>query len=166
LSQWYLGDTYHIGIGQGDLLVTPLQVAEWTATIANNGTGYVPQILNKVTDTSGAVIFQNQPKVLVKKFIDDANLKVIQEAMRQTVTVGSGRLLDNLPVQAAGKSGTSQFDGSDPSRTHAWFTAYAPFDDPQIVVTVLIEAGGEGHIAAEPVVRDAIKWWADNRPKK
>ncbi len=163
LSKWYLGDTYHIGIGQGDLLVTPLQVAEWTATIANNGVGYVPQIVNKALDQNGNVVYQKQPQALVSKFLDDANLQVIQQAMRDTVTVGSGRLLSKLSVNAAGKSGTSQFDGSDPNKTHAWFTAYAPFEDPQIVVTVLVEAGGEGHVAAEPVVRDAIAWWAENR---
>ena len=166
LSKWYLGDTYHIGIGQGDLLVTPLQVAEWTAIIANSGIGMQPQILNKVTNQNGGTVYQSQPKILVNKFLDDANLKVIQNAMRDTVTVGSGRGLANLPVEAAGKSGTSQFDGSDPSRTHAWFTAYAPFGDPQIVVTVLVEAGGEGHATAEPVVRDAILYWAKNIYKK
>ncbi len=157
-----MGDTYHIGIGQGDLLVTPLQVAEWTSIIANNGVGMRPEILNRVMDQDGAVIYEKKPEVLVNKFVDEANLKVVQEAMRETVTLGSGRELANLPVEAAGKSGTSQFDGSDPSRTHAWFTAYAPFDDPQIVVTVLVEAGGEGHIAAVPVVRDAISYWAKN----
>ncbi|HVY67356.1 MAG TPA: penicillin-binding transpeptidase domain-containing protein, partial [Patescibacteria group bacterium] len=166
LSKWYLGDTYHIGIGQGDMLVTPLQVAEWTSIIANNGVGYVPQVLNKVVDAEGRTVMQNQPKILVQKFLDQANLEVIQQAMRDTVTVGSGRLLDKLPLPAAGKSGTSQFDGSDPTKTHAWFTAYAPFDDPQIAVTVLVEAGGEGHITAEPVVRDAIAWWAKNRYNK
>jgi penicillin-binding protein 2 len=166
LSKWYLGDTYHIGIGQGDLLVTPLQVAEWTALIANNGVGMRPQILNKVVDQNGNTVFQSQSEVSVKKFIDEANLKIVQAAMRQTVTSGSGKLLINLPIEAAGKTGTSQFDGADPKRTHAWFTAYAPFNNPEIVITVLVEAGGEGHVAAEPVVRDAMLWWAENRYRK
>jgi cell division protein FtsI/penicillin-binding protein 2 len=63
----------------------------------------------------------------------------------------------------AGKTGTSQFDGSDPKRTHAWFTAYAPYEDPQIAITVLVEAGGEGSSVSVPVVREALKWWAENR---
>src|SRR6185436_988396 len=63
LSKWYLGDTYHIGIGQGDMLVTPLQVAEWTSIIANNGTGMRPQILNKVLDAEGGTVFQSKPEV-------------------------------------------------------------------------------------------------------
>ena len=71
-----------------------------------------------------------------------------------------------LPVSSAGKTGTSQFDGADPSRTHAWFTSYAPYEDPQIVIVVLVEAGGEGHAVAVPIVKDALKWWADNRYNK
>lgn len=166
LSKWYLGDTYHVGIGQGDLLVTPLQVAEWTATIANNGVGYKPQVVDKIIDASGKTVFENKPEVLVQKFVDEANLKIVQKGMRQTILAGSGSQLANLPISSAGKTGTSQFDGSDPKRTHAWFTAYAPFEDPQIVVTVLVEAGGEGHVAAVPVVKDALLWWANNRYKK
>ncbi len=166
LSKWYLGDTYHIGIGQGDMLATPLQVAEWTSIIANNGVGFKPKILNRVIDGKGKTVFETNPEVLVNRFIDPKNLKIVQEGMRETVTSGSGRQLSTLPVSAAGKTGTSQFDGADPSRTHAWFTAYAPFEDPQIVVTVLVEAGGEGHIAAVPVVKKALQWWAQNRYNK
>lgn len=166
LSKWYLGDTYHIGIGQGDMLVTPLQVAMWTSIIANNGVGMVPRVLDAVMDDSGKEIFSNQPKVLVNNFLTEENLKIVQNGMRQTIVAGSGRQLSALPISSAGKTGTSQFDGSDPKRTHAWFTAYAPFEDPEIVITVLVEAGGEGHVAAVPVVRDALAWWAANRYKK
>lgn len=166
LSKWYLGDTYHIGIGQGDMLVTPLQVAEWTALIANNGVGMKPRLLDKVTDQKGNVLFQSKPEVLINKFTQEEYLTVVQRGMRQAITAGSGKQLDSLPITSAGKTGTSQFDGSDPKRTHAWFTSYAPFEDPQIVITVLVEAGGEGHTAAVPVVNDALLWWAENRYKR
>ncbi len=166
LSKWYLGDTYHVGIGQGDMLVTPLQVAQWTALIANNGVGMKPRLLNNVTDQSGKIIFQSKPEVLINKFAAEEYLNVIQRGMRQSITAGSGKQLDTLPMTSAGKTGTSQFDGSDPKRTHAWFTAYAPFEDPEVVITVLVEAGGEGYIAAVPVVKDALLWWAENRYKK
>ena len=92
-----------------------------------------------------------------------ATLKIVQEGMRQTVLAGTAKALQSLPITSAGKTGTSQFDGANPDRTHAWFTAYAPYENPQIVMTVLIEAGGEGNAVAEPVVKDALKWWADNR---
>jgi penicillin-binding protein 2 len=163
LSKWYLGDTYHVGIGQGDMLTTPLQVALWTAIIANDGVGYKPKILSEILDEQGKVIFKNEPEIIVEKFASEENLRMVQEGMRQTVEYGSGVKLLDLPFMSAGKTGTSQFDGSDPSRTHAWFTAYAPFDDPEIVITVLVEAGGEGHAAAVPVVKEALKWWYENK---
>lgn len=163
LGKWYLGDTYHIGIGQGDMLVTPLQVAMWTSIIANNGVGYKPEIVNSITDSNGKIVEKIQPKVLIEKFASDKNIKIVQEGMRQTILAGSGRQLATLPITSAGKTGTSQFDGADPSRTHAWFTSYAPFEDPEIVVTVLVEAGGEGHAAAVPIAKQVLQWWAENR---
>jgi penicillin-binding protein 2 len=163
LKKWYLGDTYHIGIGQGDMLATPLQVAYWTAVFANNGVGMKPKILNRVISSEGKNVFENKPEILANKFLSDEIIKVVQEGMRETVLEGSGRQLLGLPITSAGKTGTSQFDGSDPKKTHAWFTAYAPFEDPQIVITVLVEAGGEGHAAAVPVVKEAFSWWAKER---
>lgn len=166
LGKWYLGDTYHMGIGQGDVLVTPLQVAEWTAIVANGGIGYVPEIGQKAVDQNGQVVWQNQPKVLVSNIASPAVFKIVQQGMRQTVTAGTAKPLNSLSISSAGKTGTSQFDGANPSLTHAWFTAYAPYEDPQIVITVLVEAGGEGNAVAEPVVRDALDWWAKNRMGK
>ncbi len=166
LSKWYLGDTYHIGIGQGDLLVTPLQVAEWTAAIANNGTAYVPQVVSRAVDSNGKTIMENKPQVLMSNLASLESLKIVQQGMRQTVLNGTAKPLQSLPITSAGKTGTSQFDGSDPNRTHAWFTAYAPYEQPQIVITVLVEAGGEGNAVSEPVVKDALQWWAENRYNK
>lgn len=166
LGKWYLGDTYHIGIGQGDMLVTPLQVAMWTATIANNGLGMKPQLLQKVITQDGKTITEAKPEPFIHAGVSEKNMRIVQEGMRQTVLSGSGRALASLPMSAAGKTGTSQFDGSDPSRTHAWFTSYAPFEDPQIVITVLVEAGGEGHVAAVPVAKNTLQWWAEHRYKK
>nr|MDQ3018823.1 penicillin-binding protein 2 [bacterium] len=167
-SKWYLGDTYHIAIGQGDMLVTPLQVAVWTGAIANDGVINKPRLLKAVIDQSGKEVYKPEPEILVTKSISDEHMQVVQAGMRDNVTTekGSGRQLFTLPISSAGKTGTSQFDGSDPSRTHAWFTSYAPYEDPEIVITVLVEAGGEGHAAAVPIARDALQWWADNRYKK
>ncbi len=167
-SKWYLGDTYHISIGQGDMLATPLQVAVWTGVIANGGTINKPRLLKSVKTQDGKEIFAPQPELLVSKTVSDENIRVIQEGMHDNVISahGTGQQLKTLPISAAGKTGTSQFDGSDPSRTHAWYTAYAPFENPEIVITVLVEAGGEGHAASVPIVKNALQWWADNRYKK
>jgi penicillin-binding protein 2 len=164
LSKWYLGDTYHVGIGQGDLLTTPLQVLLWTATIANRGVGMQPQVLKSIIDEErNKVIFEQSPKVKISKFVDYKNIKIVQEGMRETVLSGSGRLLNTLSISSAGKTGTSQFDGSDPKKTHAWFTAYAPYEDPQIAITVLVEAGGEGSSVSVPIVKEVLDWWSKNR---
>ncbi len=163
LKKWYLGDTYHIGIGQGDILATPLQVALWTATIANGGKAYKPTIVKKVVRQDGSLVLETKPEEVIHQFASDKNIKIVQEGMRQTILAGSGRSLADVPVTAAGKTGTSQFDGSDPTRTHAWFTMYAPYEDPQIVITVLVEAGGEGHTAAHEIVKPILQWWADHR---
>ncbi len=167
-SKWYLGDTYHISIGQGDMLTTPLQVAVWTAAIANNGVLNKPHLLQKVVDQKGMTLGEPKLEKLIDAQINQSYLKIVQEGMRENVIgeKGSGRQLSTLPISSAGKTGTSQFDGADPSRTHAWFTSYAPYENPEIVVTVLVEAGGEGHAAAVPIAKDALKWWADNRHGK
>jgi len=162
-QRWYLGDTYNMSIGQGFMLATPLQIAVATAAIANGGTVYKPQIVNKIESSklNPEKIFE--PIVLGEKFIDDRYIKVAQEGMRLAVTEGTARYLNTLQIPIAGKTGTSQFDGSDLSRTHAWFTSYAPYDDPQLVITILVEAGGEGSSAAVPVARDVYDWYQKNR---
>lgn len=164
-SKWYLGDTYHISIGQGDMLTTPLQVAMWTSAIANNGTANKPRLLKKVTSQEGEMIYEPKSELLIQPSVASEHMRAVQEGMRENVigASGSGRQLATLSITSAGKTGTSQFDGSDPSRTHAWFTSYAPYEDPEIVVTVLVEAGGEGHAAAVPIARNALKWWSEHR---
>lgn len=166
LSRWYQGDTYHVGIGQGDMLVTPLHVAFWTAVVANNGVGYKPYLVQKVLDPEGRIVKQFEPEKSVEQVASPENMKIVQAGMRETVTDGSATNLADLKVPCAGKTGTSQFDGADLTKTHAWFTAYCPYNDPQIVITVLAEAGGEGHAAAAPIARNMIEWWIEHRYNK
>ncbi|MBI4363298.1 MAG: penicillin-binding protein 2 [Candidatus Doudnabacteria bacterium] len=151
-EQWFLGNTYHISIGQGDLLATPLQVNSWTATIANGGKIMEPHIL-----------LEKDSKVLAENFFDPKWVKAAQDGMRQAVTAGSARSLNSLPIEVSGKTGTAQFDARNLSRTHAWFTSYAPSNDPKIALTVLVESGGEGSSVAAPVAREVYEWWAANR---
>ncbi len=160
-EKWYLGDTYHESIGQGDVLVTPLQINSWTATVANGGKVMQPYILDEVEGKT-----KMQPKVLVDQVADPSVIKIVQDAMRQTVTSGSGHALASLPIEVSGKTGTAQFDARDLRRTHALFTSYAPSQNPQIALTILVEAGGEGHLVAVPVAHDVYAWWAANRWQK
>lgn len=166
LSKWYLGNTYHVAIGQGDMLTTPLQVALWTATIANNGTGFKPHLVKKITDSTGKVVKEFKPELLINLGAKQENIDIVKQGMKETISYGSGKQLSGLKISSAGKTGTSQFDGADPTKTHAWFTAFAPYENPQIVITVLAEAGGEGHRAAVPIVNKTLEWWQENRYNK
>ncbi|MBU1074803.1 penicillin-binding protein 2 [Patescibacteria group bacterium] len=156
-ERWYLGDTYHLAIGQGDILVTPLQVANFIATIANGGTLYQPFLVQSVNEAKSNVTSKIQPVVIRENFINSAYLKIVREGLRQAVTSGSASGLQNLQIAAAGKTGTAQFGPSN--KTHAWFVGFAPYDTPEIVVVVLIEEGGEGSTIALPIARDALQWY-------
>ncbi|OJI06481.1 penicillin-binding protein 2 [bacterium CG10_46_32] len=155
-ERWYLGDTYHLAIGQGDLLVTPLQVANFTAVIANGGTLYAPRIVDRIgRNYQSALPFT--PVILENRVASPENIKIIQEGLRAAVTYGTARSLLTLPVSVAGKTGTAQF-GQD-KNPHAWFTGYGPYDNPEIVVTVLVEEGKGGDIAGTPVAKKIFEWY-------
>jgi len=152
---WYIGDTYHVAIGQGDLLSTPLQVAAWTAVFANGGDLVTPHVVKQVR--SERTIERIAPEPVARQVVSKDVVDIVRRGMRETVLSGSARSLGASPWPMAGKTGTAQWREGEP--THAWFTGFAPYDDPQIVVTVLIEAGGEGSRAATPVARDIMEAW-------
>lgn len=152
---WYIGDTYNLSIGQGDLLVTPLQLARATASIANNGQLLTPRLVKSSFST-----VTGQRDYPVKVFKDSlapsSVLQVVREGMRLAVTSGSARSFSALPVEIAAKTGTAQFDKAR-EKTHSWFTAFAPYNNPQIAVTVIVEGGGEGYAVAAPVAKNMIE---------
>ncbi len=157
---WYIGDTYHLSIGQGYILVTPLQVAAFTSVIANNGILYQPHLVKQIINPNNNKIFTIKPKVLESNFIDIKNLKIVKQGLRQTVTNGSAWKLKNLPIKIAGKTGTAQWSkNKDP---HAWFTSFAPYENPQIVLTILVEEGGEGSLVSVPIAKDFYEFWYKN----
>jgi len=158
---WYIGDTYHFAIGQGDVLVTPLQVANYTAAIANGGKLYRPHFVTKILDDNNQVVKEINNQPLRENFIDTRNLEIVREGLRQTVTLGSARSLNDLPVSSAGKTGTAQW--STKKSPHAWFTGFAPYEKPEIVITVLVEEGVEGSTMAVPIARDILNWYFRNK---
>jgi penicillin-binding protein 2 len=158
---WYLGDTYNLSIGQGNLLVTPLQVARYTMAIANGGTLYQPYLLQQLLDPSGKILKNFQPAG-TKINISNDNLQIVQEGMRQCVTDGSCNQLQSLNITSAGKTGTAE-DPAHSDEPHAWFTGFAPYEDPGIVVTVMAENAGQGYNVAEPVAKDLLTYWQDHR---
>jgi penicillin-binding protein 2 len=149
-ESWYLGDTYHASIGQGELTVTPLQLATSLAAIANGGTIYRPYLLDRAGDGK-----KKSPHAVRNLGFSESALSEIRKGMRETVRAGSARSLASLPVEVAGKTGTAEF-GPDNSSTHAWFEAYAPANDPTIALVVMIEGGGESFEAAVPPAKDIL----------
>ncbi len=156
-ERWYVGDTYNLSIGQGDLLVTPLQIASLTATIANKGTVYQPHAGHALIDPLTKKQTEIPAKILRNPFISPENIQTVRLGMRDCAISGSCRRLALLPFEAAGKTGTAQW--SSTQATHAWFTSFAPFENPEIVVTILVEEGGEGSSAAVPIAYQFYSWW-------
>ncbi|QQG52545.1 MAG: penicillin-binding protein 2 [Candidatus Falkowbacteria bacterium] len=154
---WYIGDTYHFAIGQGDVLVTPLQVANYTAAIANGGTLYQPHLVAKILDSNNQLIQEIKPQVIRQNFINTVDLNIVREGMRQTVTSGSGRYLNTLPVTMAGKTGTAQW--STVKAPHAWFIGFAPYENPELSISILVEEGVEGSTVAVPIAYDIFNWY-------
>jgi penicillin-binding protein 2 len=154
-ERWFVGDTYNLSIGQGDLLVTPTQVAVYTATIANGGELLRPHFVAAIEDSvsSSSLREQSSPTRVADKDL----VEVVRQGMRECVQYGSCRSLSDLPFPSAGKTGTAQ---APAEKLHAWFTSFAPYESPEVVVTVLLEEGGEGSSFAAPVAKRVLAaWW-------
>lgn len=155
---WFTGDTYNVSIGQGDVLVTPLQMAGAVTAIANNGTLWRPRIVSKITDPAGQTIKEFKPEMIRNNFIDANNLQIVREGMRMAITEGSAYLLKDLPIKVAGKTGTAQVTNTF-RKTNAWFVGFAPYDNPEIALAIVIEGAGEGSTAAVPIAKEVFEWY-------
>jgi penicillin-binding protein 2 len=162
---WYLGETIITSIGQGYLSVSPLQVALMTASIANGGILFKPQIVKKVISPDGKVLLNVAPEENALIPMSEESISVIMKALKGVVNepggTGWASRIDNIEV--AGKTGTAQVislnSDSDKAshKDHAWFTSYAPADSPEIAVTVIVEHGGHGGAVAAPVARRILE---------
>lgn len=156
-ENWWDGDTYYLSIGQQYLQITPLEVVNSFLAIANGGTLYQPQIVKEIVDSEKKVIEELKPKIIRENFIDPQNLQIVREGMRQAVTAGSATgFLDSLPVTTAAKTGTAELGGD---HYNNWVTVFAPYDDPQIVLTIVLEDVKGVQAAALPVARGVLDWY-------
>lgn len=157
---WYPGSTVILGIGQGYVTATPLQVARWTAAVATGK--LVTPHLGLVTSGAGATAAEvTSPAPRPLPFADQLN--PVRTGMRQAVLEGTGTQLRDLGLDAGSKTGTAEDPGTPSHGADAWFTAAAPLSDPRIVVTVMVRGGGEGFYTAEPVARAVLAYWAAHR---
>jgi len=155
-ESWYIGDTYNLAIGQGDLLVTPLQLVNATSVIAAGGRYLQPHLVRTVLEPNGAVAQELAKVVRNSQVAEASTLQVVREGMRRAVQTGSARSFAAFPVEVAAKTGTAQFDKAK-EKTHSWFTAFAPFHNPEIAVAVIVEGGGEGFAIAAPVAKNMLE---------
>lgn len=160
-ERWYIGDTYHLAIGQGDINATPLQVAALTMFFANGGTLYQPHVVKELLDSNDESVKVIEPEILRHNFIDKQHIETVRKGLRDAVVYGSAQSLQSVSAAVAGKTGTAQW--SSIRRSHSWFTGWAPYENPEIVITVLIEEGGEASEAAVPVARRVLEWYFSNQ---
>jgi penicillin-binding protein 2 len=148
-ERWFLGNTYHMAIGQGDVSLNPLQGNVITSVVANGGKLCTPHL-------------QTGPSSCTDLGIKSGNLDLIEEGMIGACsTGGTAYPFFDFSPQVACKTGTAETGNED--LTHAWFTVFAPAEDPEIVLTIIIENGGEGSKEAAPIAREILDYWFHNR---
>jgi cell division protein FtsI/penicillin-binding protein 2 len=135
-----------------------------TAVFANRGTLFQPKIVSQARDFSGKI--ESFSSVVRRdNFVSQYALNVAREGMRLTVTEGTAQQLKDLPVAVAGKTGTAQFGTEE--KTHGWFESFAPYEDPEIVLVVMIEdQGKEDTYNAVPITHDVLKWYFEREGKE
>lgn len=160
-ESWYPGDSLHMAIGQGFVLSTPLQILAATAFVADDGNLIQPHLVTKVTQPGdiNAVVKQFKFEPIVKDIFSKEVIDLVKKGL-STVPQDGGTAWPffSFSIPTAGKTGTAEF-GDPKGRTHAWYTSYAPVDNPQIALTVLVEAGGEGSNTSAPIAKDIYTWY-------
>ncbi len=161
---WRVGDTYNVTIGQGDFAVTPIGLLNYISAIANGGKFYEPRIVNSLRDSDGGNVRAIEQKLSgdIGETIEKA-LPDVRSGMRDAVAkdYGTAHLLASLPMPVAAKTGTAQIQNNQ--RTNAFFVGYAPYDNPQIALLVLVENSVEGGRNTVPVANDIFLWYYKNR---
>ena len=141
---WTIGDTYNFAIGQGYVAATPIQMVGVTTAVANGGDVMVPRVVREVVDATGKTILPIAPKVARHLPISDENLGIFREGMKEAVSWGTANSASVPGVAVAGKTGTAEFGpdlGGGTYESHAWFTGFAPADNPEVAVVVFLQQG-------------------------
>ncbi len=162
-EDWYLAETFDAGIGQGFQLATPLQMAVSISAVANGGTRYKPYLVSKIVSDKGELIEQFKPQAVAKLPVSAKTIEIIKRGLRDVAQEGgTAGQLAGFTVPLAGKTGTSE---NSMGEDHGVFVSYAPADNPDIAVVVLIEQGGYGATAAVPVARRIFEQHFHLKPK-
>lgn len=154
-EDWYVPETLDAAIGQGFNLVTPLQAAMVMGEIAANGKRYQPYLVQRIVGPDGKVVKEFQPKILSSLDVPDEVIKLVQQGLHDVTKYGTAAgVFAGFPIDIAGKTGTAE---NSQGEDHGWFVAYGPFDNPNIVVSVIVENGGFGSLSAVPIGRSIME---------
>jgi len=181
-ESWTTGDSYNMAIGQGYMLATPLQVLVSTATVANGGTVYQPQVVYQLTDTVGRVQRDFTPHVVRQLAAPEGAIDLVRQGMWAAVNADFGTATTSRieGITVAGKTGTAEFcdkehynpekedclDEEDLRPSHAWYVAFAPYENPEIAVVTFVYNGGEGSATAIPVTKTILEaYFREIRPR-
>ena len=158
-ENWRLGDTYHLSIGQGSFAATPLEVCSAFSAIANRGKLFEPHLAQKTIEDDSGLEEQINSKIIREGFISSENIEIIRQGMRQAVSSpkGSAFILNSLPVEAAAKTGTAESSQKD--HYHHWVSVFAPYENPEIVLTIIIEDISGIKSATLPVAKEVLEWY-------
>lgn len=160
---WVQGDVYNMAIGQGNVLATPLQALGAIAAVANGGTRYRPQLLLRAVDSQNQVVRDFAPIVERTLPVDPAYLATIRAGLRKSCAEGPNYYTrDHEVVPIAGKTGSAEYGPflrPGDRQTHSWFVAFAPYDDPQLAIAVMVEGGGNASTVAVPIATDIINYY-------
>lgn len=156
-ENWYQGDTYNISVGQGDLLITPLWLNSYVSAIANGGAIYQPMVAQRVIDQHNNDLEIFKEKVLAKLPFSDNVIAEMKSNMEETVISGTAGILKDLPVRVGAKTGTAEVVKG--KSINSLFTAFAPFEHPEINITVLIEGSASNQGLAIRTAHNVLKWY-------
>lgn len=150
-DDWYLAETFDAAIGQGFNSVTPIQAAQVMAQIAADGKRYKPYLVKKIVSPDGKTVKEFKPEVVSELKVEEEHIRLVQRGLRGVNKYGTGAsVFSGFPIDIAGKTGTAE---NPHGRDHGWFVAYGPFDNPSVVVAVIVEQGGYGAVCAAPIAR-------------
>ncbi|TSC90305.1 MAG: penicillin-binding protein 2 [Parcubacteria group bacterium Gr01-1014_2] len=152
---WYQGDTFNVSIGQGDLLATPLWLTSYIAAIGNNGYLYKPLIVDKILNENGDNLKTFEPQILASLDFNQENLDVVKEGMKLASKVGTAKVLNGLPFEVGAKSGTAEVIKGQ--STSSWISVFAPYNNPQVVLTIMMESGREGSYIPHQIAYRILK---------
>lgn len=158
-QEWTLDNSINMAIGQGDVQVTPLQIASLVAAVANGGTVYRPQLVDRIGLIAEEPSVITEPEVLYEPDVSPETLQLVREAMHgvtSNMEIGTAEYrLGSLQMAVAGKTGTAEVGGD--RYPHAWFAGFAPYENPEIAIAVMVENGGQGSSVAAPIFRRIVE---------